>query len=102
MHQVDNIGDMGGETEVRAFCSGKKVLRFSLAVNGYSKGGKARPATWMPCATWGDVVERLGKCCQEGKLSGRRVQIAGLLVLNECGREVGDRATRERKLGVEV
>ena len=54
MNQVNIIGNIGSEPEVRSFTSGKKVMRFSLAVNGYSKDGKERPATWIPCETWDD------------------------------------------------
>jgi len=102
MNQVNIIGNIGSEPEVRSFTSGKKVMRFSLAVNGYSKDGKERPTTWIPCETWDDTVERFLKCGEKGKLSGRKVQITGSLALNEYERKVGEAAIKERKLYVKV
>jgi single-strand DNA-binding protein len=102
MNQVNIIGNIGTEPEVRSFNSGKKVMRFSLAVNGYSKDGKARPTTWIPCETWDETAERFSKCAEKGKLSGRKVQITGSLALNEYDRTVGDTSIKERKLYVKV
>jgi single-strand DNA-binding protein len=102
MNQVNIIGNIGSEPEVRSFSSGKKVMRFSLAVNGYTKDGKERPTTWIPCETWDDTVERFIKCSEKGKLSGRKVQITGSLALNEYERKVGETAIKERKLYVKV
>ena len=102
MNQGDTFGDIGSEPEVRSFSSGKKVMRFSLALNGYSKDGKERPTTWIPCETWDETAGGFIKCCEKGKFSSRKVQITGLLALNEYERKVGEQAIKERKLYVKV
>ena len=102
MNQVNIIGNIGQEPEVRSFASGKKVMRFSIAINGYSKDGSKRPTTWIPCETWDDTVVRFLKCAEKGKLSGRKIQVTGTLAVSEYPRQIGNVEFMQRKLYVKV
>lgn len=104
MNQVNLIGNIGGEPEVRSFNSGAhKVARFSIAINGYSKDKDKIPApTWVPCEMWDASVERLLKCQEKGKLLGRKIQVTGSLALNTYDKTVGGQTMTVRKLYVKV
>ncbi len=99
MNQVNIIGNIGVEPETRAFGSGKRVMRFSIAVNSYNK---ERSATWIPCEIWDAGADRMLKCAERAKLGGRRIQITGSLALSEYTRVVGGTEMKQRKLYVKV
>jgi single-strand DNA-binding protein len=103
MNQVNLIGNIGSEPEIKAFQSGKKVARFSVAINGYSKDKDKKPAaTWVPCEMWDAAVERLSKCKEKAKLTGRKIQITGSLALNVYSTTVGNEQKTMKKLYVKV
>ena len=103
MNQVNIIGNIGGEPEVKSFQSGKKVARFSVAINSYSKDRNNRPApTWIPCEMWDGAVERLLKCREKARLTGRKIQITGSLALNVYSSVVGTEQRTMKKLYVKV
>lgn len=103
MNQVNIIGNLGSEPEVKVFQSGKKVARFSVAVNGYSKNKENQPApTWITCEMWDAAVDRLLKCKEKAKLSGRKIQITGSLALNVYSATVGTEQRTMKKLYVKV
>lgn len=103
MNQVNIIGHIGSEPEVKSFQSGKKVARFSVAINGYSKDKENKPApTWIPCEMWDTAVDRMLKCRQKAKLSGRKIQITGSLALNVYSTLVGTEQRTMKKLYLKV
>lgn len=96
MNSVNLIGNLGNHPEIKTFQSGKKVARFSLAVNSY---GKDRPPVWVTCELWDAAVERLQKCSVR---SGTRMAVTGSLGLNEYDRTIGTTVIHEKKLFVKV
>lgn len=103
MNQVNIIGNIGSEPEVKSFQSGKKVARFSVAINGYSKNKENKPApTWVSCEMWDASVDRLLKCKEKAKLTGRQIQITGALALNVYSTNVGSEQRTMKKLYVKV
>ena len=99
MNTVHVIGNMGSEPDVKAFpTSGKRVARFSVAINS----GKKDKPTWIPCEMWDQAVERLQKCQAKAKLTGRKIQITGALALNEYTKIEGDQHIQMKKLYVKV
>jgi single-stranded DNA-binding protein len=82
--------------EIKRFDSGKRVARFSLAINTYNKDqGRNR----ITCGLWDDAVERLTRCSVK---KGTRIAVTGSLVMNEYTRTVGDTQIDERKIYVKV
>lgn len=103
MNQVNIIGNIGTEPEVKSFQSGKKVARFSVAINGYSKDKDKRPAaTWIPCEMWDGAVDRLLKCRDKAKIAGRKIQVTGSLALNVYSATIGTEQRTVKKLYVKV
>ena len=103
MNQVNVIGNIGSEPEVKSFQSGKKVARFSIAINGYSKDKTNKPApTWVPCEMWDGAVDRMLKCKEKAKLAGRKIQVTGALALNIYTQAVGAEQRTMKKLYVKV
>ncbi|MBX9572182.1 MAG: single-stranded DNA-binding protein [Candidatus Obscuribacterales bacterium] len=102
MNQVHLIGNIGTEPEIKTFASGKRVARFSIAINSYAKTKEKRQTTWVPVEMWDAAVERLLKCKEKAALKGRKVQVTGLLALNEYVKTVGETSLNQRKLYVKV
>jgi single-strand DNA-binding protein len=96
MNSVNLTGNLGNNPEIKSFQSGKKVARFSLAVNSY---GKDRPPVWITCELWDAAVERLQKCSVR---TGTRMAVTGSLGLNEYDRTIGKTVIHEKKLYVKV
>jgi len=103
MNQVNVIGNIGNEPEIKSFQSGKKVARFSIAINGYSKDKDKKPApTWIPCEMWDGAVDRMVKCREKAGLKGRKIQVTGALALNIYNTTVGTEQRTVKKLYVKV
>ena len=96
MNSVNLIGNLGADPEIRAFQSGKRVARFSLAVNSYAKD---QGPIWITCELWDAAVERLTKCSVKG---GTRIVVTGRLGMNAYARTVGATEIAERKIFVKV
>jgi|SRR5579883_3664333 len=96
MNSVNLIGNLGADPEIRAFQSGKRVARFSLAVNSYAKD---QGPIWITCELWDAAVERLTKCSVKG---GTRIAVTGSLGMNSYTRTVGTTQIAERKIFVKV
>ncbi len=78
LNRVQLIGRLGKDPETRFTPTGKKVCRFSLAVDRRWKSsqGEAKEVTdWFNVEAWG----RLGEVCQEYLGKGRLVFIEGRL-----------------------
>ncbi len=103
MNQVNIIGNIGAEPKVTSFQSGKRKATFSVALNSYSKDKENRPApTWVHCEMWEATVERLLKCKEKAKLTGRKIQITGSLALNVWSDGEGENQRTMKKLYVKV
>lgn len=79
MNSVHISGNIGTEPEFRKFDGGKRKVSFSLAMNQYQTNGQQCDPIWIPCQAWDSVCDRLFKCQQKSKLSGRRISITGML-----------------------
>jgi single-strand DNA-binding protein len=77
MNTVHICGNIGAEPEFRLFDSGKRKVSLSVALNQYKKDGEQLDTIWIPCQAWDAVSDRLLKCQQRGKLSGRKINITG-------------------------
>ncbi len=103
MNQVNIIGNIGAEPKVTSFQSGKKKASFSVALNSYSKDKENRPApTWVTCEMWEETANRLLKCKEKAKLTGRKIQVTGSLALNVWTDGEGENQRTMKKLYVKV
>lgn len=103
MNTVHLMGNIGAEPVVSQFQSGKRVARFSVALNSYSKDpSKKLPPTWIDCEMWDAAVDRLLKCKEKAALKGRKIQVSGSLAMNEYKKDLGGQSVTQRKLYVKV
>ena len=78
-NNVQLIGRLGNEPEVRTFESGKKMATFSLATNDTytnAQGEKVEDTQWHNIVVWGkkvDVVENYLKKGNEIAMSGKLI-----------------------------
>ncbi len=79
MNTVHISGNIGIEPEFKVFGSGKRKVTFSVALNQFGKSGEQVDTIWVPCQAWDTVYDRLFKCQQKAKLSGRKIHITGAL-----------------------
>ena len=90
MNQLNIIGNIGSEPTVSLFQDDRKVARFSVAINGYSKNKENKPAPlWVDCELWNEAADRLIKCQEKGKLTGRKIQVTGALANSHWKKKVG-------------
>ena len=78
LNRVQLIGNLGKDPESRFTATGKKVCKFSLAVNRAWKTaeGEAKEDTdWFNVEAWG----KLGEICQQYLGKGRLVFVEGRL-----------------------
>jgi len=86
LSRVQLIGNLGRDPETRFTPTGKKVCRFSVAVNRHwtSADGEPKEATdWFNVDAWG----RLGEVCQEYLNKGSLVFIEGRLQTDQYEHE---------------
>jgi single-strand DNA-binding protein len=74
MNQCTFVGNLGRDPELREVGSGKKVLKFSIAVRpNYVPKGVEKPApNWVNVVVWGKTAEALA-----GLRKGQRVFVTG-------------------------
>jgi single-strand DNA-binding protein len=92
LNRVQLIGNLGRDPETRFTSTGRKVCRFSVAVNRRwtSSAGEAKEATdWFNIEAWG----RLGEVCQEFLSKGSLVYIEGRLHTDQYEHEGEKRYT---------
>ena len=91
MNQLNIIGNIGSEPVVTYLeHSNNRVARFSVAINGYSKDKEKKPAPlWVDCELWNEAVDRLLKCQEKGRLTGRKIQVTGALANSHWKKRVG-------------
>lgn len=86
LNRVQLIGNLGKDPETRFTPTGKKVCRFSVAVNRHwtSSEGESKVATdWFNVEAWG----RLGEICQEYLNKGSLVYLEGRLQTDQYEHE---------------
>jgi len=71
------IGRVGNKPELTTFPSGKKRLRFSLAVKEFSPDDKEAQTLWVTVEAWNGVAERAAATITKG----REVAVNGRLAL---------------------
>jgi len=77
LNQVNLIGNVGKEPELKYGANGTAQTKFSLAVNRNYKGanGEWKEETeWFNCVVWADLAERVSQNVTKGKqvyVSGR-------------------------------
>lgn len=77
MNTIHVSGNIGAEPEFKLFENGKRKVSFSVALNQYKGNGEQCDTIWIPCLAWDSVYDRLFKCQQRSKLSGRKIYITG-------------------------
>lgn len=69
-NQVQLIGNLGMNPEVKQIENGRKLAKMSLATNEYytdSKGEKIEKTQWHNVVAWGKTAELAEKYLQKGK-----------------------------------
>ncbi|MFY0607197.1 MAG: single-stranded DNA-binding protein [Cyclobacteriaceae bacterium] len=78
-NNVQLIGRLGNDPQVKTFESGKKMASFSLATNDSytnNKGEKIEDTQWHQIVVWGNKVDIVEKYLQKGK----EIAVQGKLV----------------------
>ena len=78
-NNVQLIGNLGKDPEVRTFDSGKKMATFSIATTDTyknQKGEKVQDTQWHNVVIWGKLADVAGKYLKKGS----EVAISGKLV----------------------
>ena len=100
LNRVQLIGNLGRDPETRFTPSGKKVCKFSVAVNRrwISSEGEAKEATdWFNVEAWG----RLGEICQEHLKKGSLVFVEGRLQTDQYEHE-GEKRTSTKVVAAQM
>jgi len=69
-NQVQLLGNIGQEVELRELNTGKKVARVSLATNEYKQTNNGAPekvTTWHNLVAWGNIAEEMSTTLQKGQ-----------------------------------
>lgn len=78
LNRVQLIGHLGGDPELKHTPTGKKVCKFSVAVNSRWRdkdGNKKEDTEWFNIEAW----SRLGEICQEYLKKGSLIFLEGRL-----------------------
>lgn len=79
LNQVELIGRLGADPELRMISTGSAVCRFNLATNRYGgkddQGQQKYETDWTTIEAW----DRLAELCSTNLLKGRRVRVVGSL-----------------------
>jgi len=89
MNQVNIIGRLGGEIELRHTTSGKAVSRMSVAVN--ERYGQNEKVYWFPVICWNGLAETVSTYLHKGS----RVAVTGRLTTRSFETEGGNRTVTE-------
>jgi single-strand DNA-binding protein len=69
-NQVQLLGNIGQEVELRELQTGKKLARVSLATNEYKQSAGGAPekiTTWHNLIAWGNLAEEMSSTLQKGQ-----------------------------------
>ena len=88
-NQVQLIGNVGNNPEIKNFENGKKVSSFSLATNEYyhKEGEKIQQTDWHNVVAWGKQAELIEKYVDKGK----EVAIRGKLTSRSYETQSGEK-----------
>jgi len=79
-NQLNLVGRVGKEPQLRTFDSGAKVAKFSVGVKEYT--GKEKPPTlWFDVEAWNGLSDRVMAAVG----SGRDISVSGRLAISEYG-----------------
>jgi single-strand DNA-binding protein len=87
-NNLNLIGHVGSEPEVRTFETGNKLVKFSLAVKDYSNrdnAEKSEETMWITVESWNKVAERV----LESVTKGREISASGRLAINTFAKQKG-------------
>lgn len=76
MNQVNLIGNLTADIEVKKTVNGKSYARFSIAVDDGADEKGERKAQFIRCVAWEKTADNLGAYCKKGNpiaLTGRLV-----------------------------
>ena len=92
LNQINIIGNVGNETEMRFTPSGRPVTSFSVACNRqYKKDGETiKEADWFTVVAWG----RLAELCNQFIGKGSLIHVSGRVYLHKWNKHDGTEATR--------
>ena len=68
-NNVQLIGNIGKELEVKTIANGSTIARFPLATNEYyknTKGERVKETQWNNIVVWGKTAELMSKMCTKG------------------------------------
>lgn len=89
MIALQAIGRLGRDAEVQTLDSGKKVIKFSIAVDtGY---GDNKKTLWIECSKWGENT-----AVSQYLLKGTQVHVSGEPALNTYTNKEGKEVTSLR------
>lgn len=89
-NQVQLIGNVGKDVELRSIANGSHVATFSLATNDYyknTKGEKVQDTQWHNIVIWGKQAELASKVLEKGT----EVCVQGKLVHRSYETSKGDK-----------
>jgi single-strand DNA-binding protein len=84
MNQLQFIGNVGRDPEMRFTPSGQAVTNFSVAVSKKytaKSGEKVSKTTWIRVSVWGNLAE----ICQQYVTKGMKVFVSGELTADDQG-----------------
>jgi len=85
LNEIQLIGNLGRDPEIKTTQSGKKLAKFSLGVNGYRD-----ETTWVNVVAW----EKKADLVEKNLAKGSKVYISGRLQQNNYERKDGTKAHR--------
>ncbi len=92
-------GNVGAKPQVKVFETGKKLVRFAIAVNQFSKTQEQPEPLWLDIEAWDNVADRLLKCEVD---KGRKITVTGMLAPNVYQTQMGDHSATVRKVKVKL
>lgn len=97
LNQVNLIGNLTRDPELRVTPKGTAICAFSLAINRKFKddsGGEREEVTYVDCEAWGKAGENIAKYCTKG----RPLYVGGRLKLDQWE----DKTTKEKRSKMKV
>lgn len=85
-NSLNLVGRVGIEPEVTHFESGKKLVRFTVAVREYNAKEKKIETMWINVEAWNKTADLILASVKKG----REISVTGRLALNVYSKKVGD------------
>jgi len=77
-NQLILVGHVGQKPETKAFASGSKVTKFSVAVKEFSNKDESDKPLWIDVEAWNGVGDRV----VASVIEGREILVSGRLAVN--------------------